>query len=140
MLRNRKLGGWVCGILLAAFTLLNSFACVLYCQFSQGMISQERHSCCGQKSNPGGAGTMIRGKGSLPCPAEMALLPDIPLILQDNSQANQKNRDEVPVAQVPLATSPGMVVPHPFASSLRFIPFPILHASSLILFESTLRI
>jgi hypothetical protein len=140
MLRNRKLGGWVCGILLTAITLLNSFACVLYCQFSQGMISQERHSCCGQKSNPGGAGMMIRGKGSILCPADMALLPDIPLILQDNSQANQKNRNEVSVSQVPLATSPGMVVPPSSAVSLKFISFPILHGSSLFLFESTLRI
>jgi hypothetical protein len=130
----------VFGILLAVLTLVNSFICVLYCHFSQAMSSQERHSCCEQKSNPGGAGTIIRGKGSLPCPADMALLSDTPLILQDNSQPKQRDKADLSAGQVFLASRPVKMVSQPFAFSMKFISFPILHASSLFLFESALRI
>jgi len=140
MLNNRKLAGWVCGLMLAGLTLVNSFACVLYCQVSRGIKPLEHHSCCANKRNSVGTDTIIRSNGSLPCPAEMALLSDVPLILRDNSQSTQLSDNEFFTIQPLSASHPLTRVSQPLAILLKFLSGLNLPSSSSFLSESALRI
>ena len=140
MLRNRKLAGWVCAILLGTFTLVNSFACVLYCQFSQEVTPQDRHSCCAKKPAPIGVGTMIRAKGTNPCPADMTLLSEIPLIQQEQPQPKLGNKTELTAGPMLPATSPVTSVSQPLAFSSEFLLLSNIRSSCLFLLESSLRI
>ena len=140
MIRNRKRGAWLCGLLVVALTLVNSFACVIYCQFSQRLDSPDRHSCCARNSNHVISGSRISARRSCVCPADPSLLSDVPLILQNIPQPGQRNRAELSDVQASLVAGCGVVSSRFLATSSKFTSVSSFPSNPFLLLKSALRI
>ena len=87
-----------------------------------------------------GVGTIIRAKETSPCPVDVALLSDTPLILQDNLQFKQRDKSELSAGHLLMSAGPAIVVSQAIVFPLKLSLYPTVRSSCLYLVESSLRI